>query len=109
MAITTGPYAESCDVLNSAICLPLPVPVGSSGSLGFMMLSSSRNLNLSRMRTYLLSSVHESHSDSMRTTHLYSIVSWLCPERMESTVFSRESATTGLIDTNEVSELVRIN
>lgn len=47
MAIATGPYAESCDVLNSATCLPLPVSVGSSGSLGFTMLSSSRSFNLS--------------------------------------------------------------
>ena len=47
MAITTGPYAESCDALNSVICLLLLVSVGSSGSLGFTILSSSRSLNLS--------------------------------------------------------------
>ena len=42
-----GPYAESCDALNSVICLLLLVSVGSSGSLGFTILSSSRSLNLS--------------------------------------------------------------
>jgi hypothetical protein len=57
----------------------------------------------------LLSSVRKSYSHSTRTTHLYSTVLWLYLERMESIVFIRESATTGLIDTNEVSELVRIN
>lgn len=51
---------------------------------------------------HLPSPISKSRVDSRQTTHLWSTVLPLRPERVESTVLSRQSAIVGLINANKV-------